>query len=515
MKAKIKSLFLTGFPVALTALLLAVVFAWAWVEPTQGPPNGNVPAPINVGPTGQAKRGNLMLNTDGSLEYGLLIPYGKVGIGTITPATRLEVKATTDEILRLTRDGATYPVNFKVGTDGALVINANNTDVLTLKDGNVGIGMTNPRAALDVVGSLMTEELNVYNPCSCEGTGYEIKTINGVLVYVDCNADKCWTPTPNSTYNWYSARDYCNNLVYAGFTDWVLPDKTTLLNLCNSDSCTGIGPCFDGEGEDAYWSNTSVSVEPEDAYYVYFKFGCEVSTAQKISNYMYVRCVREASGNVGIGTITPAAKLDVAGDVKIRNDLEVSGTIKRNGNLVWDAGNDGPGSGLDADTVDGYEAADLLAGGGSGCSDNPPHDCYIGIDLDGDGYTTVEGDCDERCESCYSGSTEYTSSPDGKDQDCDGNIDEIDVVKIKQCGDSSTWRPVSKPDVISACESYCSSKGLAYAQIGCGDEFQPNADEVAHELDFSDCSRGDINYDFWQDPPACGRWQACYCKVYR
>ncbi len=91
MKAKIKSLFLTGFPVALTALLFVVVFAWAWVEPTQAPPNGNVPAPINVGPTGQAKRGNLMLNTDGSWEYGLLIPYGKVGIGTTTPAAKLDV----------------------------------------------------------------------------------------------------------------------------------------------------------------------------------------------------------------------------------------------------------------------------------------------------------------------------------------------------------------------------------------------------------------------------------------
>jgi len=291
MKAKIKSLFLTGFPAALTALLFVVVFAWAWVEPTQAPPKGNVPAPLNVGPTGQAKRGNLMLNTDGSLEYGLLIPYGKVGIGTTAPAEKLDVAG-----------------NAKI--EGNLTINNSH-------DGNLYIGDSN--------GS---------------------------------NAQLC-------------------------------------LN----------GECF--------------------------------------------------------------------------------------------------------------TKADLLAAGGSGCSDNPPHDCYIGVDLDGDGYTTVEGDCDERCENCYSGSTEYTSSPDGKDQDCDGNIDEIDVVKIKQCGDSSTWRPVSKPDVISACKSYCSSKGLAYAQIECGGEFQPNAHEVAHELDFSDCSRGDINYDFWKDPPACGKWQACYCKVYR
>jgi len=98
MKAKIKSLFLTGLPVALTALLLAVVFAWAWVEPTQGPPNGNVPAPINVGPSSQTKQGSLGLNTKGEYETGLLVinnAYfigGKVGIGTTEPSSKLTVE---------------------------------------------------------------------------------------------------------------------------------------------------------------------------------------------------------------------------------------------------------------------------------------------------------------------------------------------------------------------------------------------------------------------------------------
>ncbi len=97
MKAKIKSLFLTGFPAALTALLFVVVFAWAWVEPTQGPPNGNVPAPINVGPSYQTKQGSLGLNTKGEYETGLLVinnAYfigGKVGIGTDEPSAKLDV----------------------------------------------------------------------------------------------------------------------------------------------------------------------------------------------------------------------------------------------------------------------------------------------------------------------------------------------------------------------------------------------------------------------------------------
>jgi hypothetical protein len=42
------------------------------------------------------------------------------------------------------------------------------------------------------------------------------------------------------------------------------------------------------------------------------------------------------------------------------------GEFNRNGNTVWDAGNDGPGSGLDADTLDGYQKPDL----------NPAHSHY-------------------------------------------------------------------------------------------------------------------------------------------
>ncbi len=38
----------------------------------------------------------------------------------------------------------------------------------------------------------------------------------------------------------------------------------------------------------------------------------------------------------------------------------VSGTLTANGNAIWNAGNDGPGSGLDADTLDGVEATGFM-----------------------------------------------------------------------------------------------------------------------------------------------------------
>ena len=53
--------------------------------------------------------------------------------------------------------------------------------------------------------------------CVCSGTGYE--SCSGY--YVDCNADKCWSPTAGSTYNWSNAISYCSGLSSGGFSDQI------------------------------------------------------------------------------------------------------------------------------------------------------------------------------------------------------------------------------------------------------------------------------------------------------
>lgn len=51
--------------------------------------------------------------------------------------------------------------------------------------------------------------------------------------------------------------------------------------------------------------------------------------------------------------------------------------------------------------------------------------CPIFMDCDGDGHYWWKGeDCDENCPTCYLGSKFYTEYPDGRDQDCDGLIDD-------------------------------------------------------------------------------------------
>ena len=64
----------------LTICFLIAFYVVAWQEPAQSPPEGNVPAPLNVGPEGQSKEGGLILNTGGAL-YGLIVDQGLTKLG--------------------------------------------------------------------------------------------------------------------------------------------------------------------------------------------------------------------------------------------------------------------------------------------------------------------------------------------------------------------------------------------------------------------------------------------------
>ncbi len=72
--------------VAVSAIALQSYAAY----PTQAPPGGNAPAPLNVSGYAQQKAGGLILNTAGA-SNGLIIANGNVGIGTTNPTSKLDV----------------------------------------------------------------------------------------------------------------------------------------------------------------------------------------------------------------------------------------------------------------------------------------------------------------------------------------------------------------------------------------------------------------------------------------
>ena len=117
--------------------VLAMSFAigylvFAWVEPGANPPQGNVPAPINVGNVDQYKAGRLGVYTNGvDTGYGLTVG---------SAATPGGIKAT----------GASY-------FEGTLQTTA--TTSLATAGGNVGIGVTGPEYKLDVSGTIRARDI--------------------------------------------------------------------------------------------------------------------------------------------------------------------------------------------------------------------------------------------------------------------------------------------------------------------------------------------------------------------
>ncbi len=68
-------------------------------------------------------------------------------------------------------------------------------------------------------------------------------------------------------------------------------------------------------------------------------------------------------GISGSGTIDNLPKFTSGSGITDSKFTDDGTTPKYNANTIWHAGNDGAGSGLDADTIDGYQASDLFTKG--------------------------------------------------------------------------------------------------------------------------------------------------------
>jgi hypothetical protein len=92
MKNTIKNIGQAFKIIALAIILsLGLSYVYAWTAPSSLPPGGNTSAPLNTSSTGQTKTGGLILNTIGA-PYGLSVAAGNVGMGTLNPSAKLDIR---------------------------------------------------------------------------------------------------------------------------------------------------------------------------------------------------------------------------------------------------------------------------------------------------------------------------------------------------------------------------------------------------------------------------------------
>ncbi len=242
------------------------------------------------------KIGNTLTVVSGSVQA-----VGVLRVDYSTGDPPLQVAAGGgDSMLRLTRTGGTSPTLFKLGTDNALIINNSNLDVLTLKNGQVGINVTSPVSgfALDVGGSgrlgggltVVSGEVNLPS-----GQINSTEIADGTIVNVDISSTAAIAGTKVAP-NFGS-----QNIVTTGSVGIGIGPAAKLHVLGSGAETARI------EGKTNLKRLTGQTVE-----LLQFLTESDMSLGhvEKDGNY-YI------AGTVGIGTTPSGVKLDVAGNAQL------------------------------------------------------------------------------------------------------------------------------------------------------------------------------------------------------
>jgi hypothetical protein len=299
--------------------VLAMCFAigylvFAWVEPTQAPPGGNAPAPINVGSTAQTKTGNLTLP---NLYLNATGNEGNIyAIDQLIGYNDLRLKGRSDEAAPIYY-GASVHRFYTAGTERLTILNNGNVGIgTTLPTQTLSFGGDTPRtiwmeraSAAIVHGQRLTIQAGGAFSGALNAEGGELRLSSGISRGLLASSITFYTPSPSMwgfeniptermRLNWVGlgigtspgARLHVRNPSGAGLT--------VLANLENLN---------DAANNNGLLINIARTAPNTDAYALNVQSGG--------TSRLYVR----SDGNVGIGTTNPAYKLDVVGGY-IRSD---------------------------------------------------------------------------------------------------------------------------------------------------------------------------------------------------
>ena len=127
---------------------------------------------------------------------------------------------------------------------------------------------------------------------------FSTQTIAGELVVNDLTTGLMWQKEYKTGKTWQQALKYCEDLTYAGYSDWRLPNKNELVSLLNYDDTGAPYSDFPGMPRNYFWSSSTFINQYYDnngkdyAWGVNFIYG-DVYNISK-TNQPYIHCVRNA-----------------------------------------------------------------------------------------------------------------------------------------------------------------------------------------------------------------------------
>ena len=146
---------------------------------------------------------------------------------------------------------------------------------------------------------------NVYYMCvrgeeygKVDENTYEIKGEGNEQVVFDSTTNLLWQKGSVSGKTWKEAFSYCENLNYAGYSDWRLPNRNELMSLVDySKSGTDVMSSFPGMEAEEFIASTSLLAFPEVGYWTLqwtlsMNNGTTNNTFNEDAGSYSVRCVR-------------------------------------------------------------------------------------------------------------------------------------------------------------------------------------------------------------------------------